>query len=346
MGIQSVVTAGLIGYFAYNSINSAGSLGNLVLFFQAIQKGQQVLGELLHGGAALFETTLFLQNVFEFMDLSPSMKKDEKAHVPDMGTSGISVEKVSFSYPGTEKRVLREVTLNAGPGEFIAIVGDNGAGKSTLTKLLCRFYDPIEGTVRLNGENMRYLDESTVRSCMSVLLQDYTRYHYSAAENIWLGNVSREKDPERIAAAAGKAGIDKTLSSLAEGYETMLGRWIEDGAALSGGQWKKVALARILFRDAPIVILDEPAANLDPLAETEFIDSLPAIAEGRSLILISHKIASVRQADRIYVMRDGRVIESGSHEELIGMDGYYAGLYHTQLRQMGTSHASSPLPQE
>lgn len=343
-GIQAAVTAGLIGYFAYNSIYSDGSLGDLVLFFQAIQKGQQVLGDLLQGGAVLYESTLYLQNVYDFMDLEPAMKNESEGSAeaeaagagrPAENSSGIVMKNVSFSYPGTDRKVLQDVCLEAGPEEFIAIVGDNGAGKSTLTKLLSRFYDPSEGIVMLNGRDMRSIDEESIRSCMAVLQQDFTDYHYSAAENIWLGDISKDKNTDDIAKAARKAGIDKTLESLPQGYDTMLGRYIEDGSQLSGGQWKKLALARALFREAPIVILDEPTANLDPIAETEFIDSLPGLAEGRCLIMISHKIASVRQADRIYVMRDGRVIETGSHDQLIRQNGYYAGLYHTQLRQMG-----------
>ncbi len=341
-GIQAAVTAGLIGYFAYNSIYSDGSLGDLVLFFQAIQKGQQVLGDLLQGGAVLYESTLYLQNVYDFMDLEPAIKKNESevsAETSSQGgnRSGIIIKNVSFSYPGIDRKVLQNINIEAGSQEFIAIVGDNGAGKSTLTKLLSRFYDPSEGIVMLNGTDMRTLNEDSIRSYMAVLQQDFTDYHYSAAENIWLGDITKDKNTENIAEAARKAGIDKTLESLPQGYDTMLGRYIEDGSQLSGGQWKKLALARALFREAPIVILDEPTANLDPIAETEFIDSLPGLAEGRCLIMISHKIASVRQADRIYVMRDGRVIETGSHDELIRQNGYYAGLYHTQLRQMGKS---------
>lgn len=340
-GVQAAVVVGLLGYFAVQSIRSATALGNLVLFFQAVQKGQQVLAELLRGAAQLYETNLFLANAFDFLNLKPGLKPGTNPlpTVPAAGGNGrgLELEHVSFSYPGTKRVVLSDVSMIARPGELIAILGDNGAGKSTLIKLLCRFYDPDNGVIRVNGHDLRTLEDGALSGKMAVLFQDHAQYFYSARENIQFGNLSRGNDESGMTQAAELARAHEFISRLPRGYDTVLGRWLEEGAELSGGQWKKVALARTLFRDAPFVLLDEPTAGLDPESEAQFIDGLRDLAAGRLLVLVSHKIASAVRADRIYVMREGSVIEQGSHGELLSLGGYYAGLYRTQLRQIQES---------
>jgi ATP-binding cassette, subfamily B, bacterial len=339
-GVQALVVAGLLAYFTFQSIGSPQALGNLVLFFQAIQKGQQVLAELLREVAQLYDSNLFLSIVFDFLNLEPTVVTSPAAHpVADDG-SGIRVDHVSFAYPKTDRRVLEDVSLSVRPGEVVAIVGDNGAGKTTLIKLLCRFYDPTAGALRMDGRDFRTIDPAALRERMSVIFQDYVDYYTPAYENIWFGDVSEEPDDERVELAARRSRAHDFLSTLPNGYKTVLGRWLEEGAELSGGQWKKVALARTLYRNAPIIVLDEPTAGLDPDSEAQFIDDLRSMAEGKSLLIVSHKIASARRADRIYAMRDGRVIEQGTHDELLDLNGFYAGLYRTQLRQIqSSSHA-------
>ncbi len=340
VAFQSLVTIGLLGYFAYTSISRGASLGNLVLFFQAIQRGQQAMAELLRGVARLYETNLYLSAVFDFLNL-PVEVELKKAAPKGAGQTnrqpGLSVAAVSFHYPGTDSKVLDNVSLKIAPGEFVAIVGDNGAGKSTLINLLCRFYEPDAGEIYMDGKDLRTLEPEVYRKNLGVLFQDFTHYYYTAGANIRYGDI--EKGEERnildnLRRAAATVGADEFLSALPAGYGTVLGRWLEDGAELSGGQWKKVALARTVFRGAPLTILDEPTSELDPRSESDFIDNIRNIVGGRSLLLVSHKIAAARKADRIYVMRGGRVIEEGSHDELVRSAGYYAGLYHTQLRQI------------
>ena len=336
-GFQAVVVVGLLAFFALESVRSATGLGNLVLFFQAVQKGQQVLAELLRGVAQLYETNLFLANAFDFLNLSPSLVPGDADLPPAHGSgsyAGLELENVRFSYPGTDRLILNDVSMVARPGELIAIVGDNGAGKSTLIKLLCRFYDPDSGSVRINGRDLRALKDGALFNQMAVLFQDHAQYFYSARENIQFGNLERGNDEAGTIDAAERAGAHEFIARLPKSYDTVLGRWLEEGTELSGGQWKKVALARTLFRDAPFVLLDEPTAGLDPESEANFIDSLRDLAAGRLLIIVSHKIASAVRADRIYVMRDGSVIEHGSHGDLVNQGGYYAGLYRTQLRQI------------
>ncbi len=345
VAFQSLITIGLLGYFAYTSITSGTSLGNLVLFFQAIQRGQQAMSDLLRGVARLYETNLYLSAVFEFLNLPVEVEKVKEATGEGKAggdgpliddSRGLSVESVSFHYPGTANKVLDRVSLKIAPGEFVAIVGDNGAGKSTLINLLCRFYEPDEGRVCLNGTDLRSLEPEEYRKNLGVLFQDFTHYYYTAAENIRYGDITNDNN-SALHEAAEKVGAHEFLKALPDGYGTVLGRWLEDGAELSGGQWKKVALARTVFRGAPFTILDEPTAELDPPSESDFIDNIRGIVGGGSLLLVSHKIAAARRADRIYVMRGGRVIEEGSHDELVQAAGYYAGLYHTQLRQIKES---------
>jgi ATP-binding cassette subfamily B protein len=333
-GFQAVVVAFLLGFFAYRSIGTSGALGNLVLLFQAIQRGQQVLGNLLRGFSQLYETKLFLAHVFDFLELQPLITANSPGLPPVDRETGIAVDRVSFTYPGTDRLVLDDVSLRVRPGEIVAVVGDNGAGKTTLIKLLCRFYDPAGGVIRLDGQDLRTLEEEALRENMTVLFQDYSNYFYSANENIWFGDVKNEIDEERITAVARQAHMHEFLSGLPQGYETVIGRWLEEGAELSGGQWKRLALARTLYRQSPFIVLDEPTEGLDPYMEASFIDDLRSLAQGRALVMVSHKIASASRADRIYVMREGRVIEQGSHAELVELGGYYAGFYRTQLRQI------------
>jgi ATP-binding cassette subfamily B protein len=333
-GLQSVAIVGLLIYLTYQGVNGGTTLGNIVLFFQSIQKGQQILSEMLGGSAALYETNLFLSTVFEFFSLEPDLEFPSRGRATtDLGR-GVEIDRVSFHYPNSDHLVVNEVSMTIAPGEIVALVGDNGAGKTTLIKLLCRFYDPASGVIRVDGHDLSELSQERLRSLTSVLFQDIVSYHDSARDNVWFGDVSQMPDDQRVVAASKAALADEFLSTLPQGYRTRLGRWIEEGSELSGGQWKRVALARALYRDAPLLILDEPTAGVDPDAETRFVDSLRALAKDRCMLLVSHRVAPVRQADKVYVMRDGSIVEHGTHDELLAANGYYATMFNTQMRQI------------
>ena len=330
---QVAAMFGSFAFLAYRTVEGSIGLGDLVMYYQAIQRGQGFLQEVLTGLAGLYENNLFLTSLYEFLDLKPKViDSSQPRAVPRPFESGISFERLSFQYPTGTQRVLEDINLSVGPGEMVALVGENGAGKTTLIKLLCRFYDPTEGNITLDGIDLRDFRTSELRRQITVIFQDYAQYFFSARENIWFGNIEQPPDNEKIVRAARLSGADGFLSSLPKGYKTILGKWFEKGEELSTGQWKKVALARALLREAPIIILDEPTSGMDPGSESRLIERFRELAKDRSIFLVSHRMSTVRTADRIYMMKDGRIAESGSHEELIDRGGDYARMFEFQAR--------------
>ncbi|MGC2777282.1 MAG: ABC transporter ATP-binding protein [Bradyrhizobium sp.] len=322
---------GALAYIAQETLLGAITVGSLVMYYQAFQKGQTYLREVLGALAHLYEDTLFLGNLFEFLDVEPLIVAPRAARaLPRQMQGGIEINHVRLVYGGSERPVLDDITMSIRPGEHIALVGANGAGKTTLVKLLCRLYDPTAGNITLDGIDLRELDLAALRREISVVFQDYARYDLTVRENIWLGNVLLEPNDHRIAAAAHAAGATAMIGKLPRGYETRLGKWFDDEQELSIGEWQKIALARAFVRDARIVVLDEPTSALDPSAEYEVFRKFRELAAGRTTILISHRFSTVRTADRIYVLTNGRITESGSHDELMGRGGEYARMFELQ----------------
>ncbi len=320
-------------FIAYRTVHGAITLGDLVMYYQAFQRGQSFLQQMLSGLAGLYEDNLFLSNLHEFFDLKP--KVVEAPHprpIPQPMQTGIVFDHVSFQYPTGTRKVLEDINLTIRPGEVVALVGENGSGKTTLIKLLCRLYDPTSGTITLDGIDLRQFETTALRREISIIFQDYAQYHLTARENIWFGNVALPPDQEQIETAARHAGADEVITELPQGYETILGKWFENGEELSVGEWQKVALARAFLRDAQIIVLDEPTSGLDARAEYEVFKRFRQLAAGRTAILISHRFSTVRMADRICVLEDGRIIENGSHTELVRLGGTYAHLFETQAQ--------------
>jgi ATP-binding cassette subfamily B protein len=239
---------------------------------------------------------------------------------------------VSFQYPAGTRKVFEDISLTIRPGEVIALVGENGSGKTTLIKLLCRLYDPTGGTITMDGVDLRQFETKALRREIAIIFQDYAHYHLTARENIWFGNIALAPDHERVVAAARRSGADDVIRSLPHGYDTILGKRFENGEELSIGEWQKVALARAFMRDAQLIVLDEPTSSMDAKAEYEVFQSFRHLVSGRTAILISHRFSTVRMADRIYVLKQGNIIEGGSHEELIKLRGVYADLFEKQAR--------------
>jgi ATP-binding cassette subfamily B protein len=328
----TVLTSGLTFlYVAYRTLGGSISVGGLTLYVQAADGVSQAFGLLLGGLQSMYEHQLYLQTLFELLEFEPQVHAPEHP-IPIRRPiqQGIEFRNVTYTYEGKDTPALNEVSFTIAPGETVAIVGHNGAGKTTLVKLLARLYDPQAGQVLIDGHDVREYDPDELRSEFGVLFQDYVSYQFSARENIGVGRIERLDDAPAIADAAFKSGASTVIEALPEGYETVLGKWFDGGVNLSGGEWQKVALGRAFMREAQILILDEPSAALDAKAEFELFSRLQQLAHGRTAIFISHRFSTVRRADRILVFEEGRLIESGTHEELIELGGRYAELFNLQ----------------
>jgi ATP-binding cassette subfamily B protein len=324
---------GSLAAIALRASRGALSFGSLVMYYQAIQRGQSSLQEFLQGTASLYENNLFLQNLSEFLELKPRLREPAKPlPVPKPITKGLMFENVSFHYPGKTAMALEDVSFVIEPGQKVALVGENGSGKTTLVKLMCRLYDPTQGRILLDGIDIREFSVSDLRRQFSVIFQDFVRYHLSLGQNIALGDLEAAKDRMRIAEAARKAGADEFIRRFPDGYETKLGRVFYEGEEISGGEWQKIALARAFLREAPFIIMDEPTSALDARAEFELFERFAKMADGRTAILISHRLSTVRMADTILMMENGRIIERGSHDELFARGGAYARLFEMQAK--------------
>jgi ATP-binding cassette subfamily B protein len=327
---SSGVTAATIGMLAFLFVGGRMDLATVgAAVFGLYQLGGQLRG--MHFSAAsLYESVIFMQDYASFLMLPT--ERPPAAPAP-LRFQRLVVDGVSFAYPDTDRPALDGVSLEIEAGEIVALVGENGSGKTTLAKIVAGLYRPDAGRVLWDGVDIASVDTDQLRESIAVIFQDFERYLLPARENVGMGRHARIDDVEDVIAAAARADADDFLSRLPEGYETMLGREFSGGYDLSIGQWQRVALARAFFRDAPFVILDEPTAALDARAESRLFERLHELLRGRSVLLISHRFSSVRSADRIYVLEHGRVVEQGSHDELMAAGGRYAELFTLQARQ-------------
>ena len=329
--LAGILTFAIFAFIAYQTVHGILRLGDLVLYYQALQRGQTNLKTLLTNLSGLYEDNLFLANLYEFLDLEPKIVVPANASpVLQPLQRGITFDQVSFQYDNTTRQALDHIQLTIQPGEVIALVGENGSGKTTLVKLLCRLYDPTAGKITIDGIDLRQLDITAWRRQISVIFQDYAKYHFTAQENIWLGNVDLPPEDDHIVAAARRAGADAVITQLPQGYDTVLGKWFDQGEELSIGQWQKVALARAFLRNSQLIVLDEPTSAMDPKAEYQLFQKFRQLIDQQAAILISHRLSTVRMADYIYVMVDGRISEHGTHTELMQRQGTYAHLFNTQ----------------
>jgi len=372
--VLSVVSGLLYGaaffYAVWTAVSGKSTLGDLAIFVGAIIQTDSVFRPLIGGIGNLYEDSLYMSNLFSFLDLKPHLEIEiKKYHLrkdgekltrptsasPDDPSSQqehgitrgdckeIDVRGLTFSYPGTERKVLDNVSFCIQPGETIAIVGENGAGKSTLVKLLLRFYDPDGGTIHWGTTDIQEIPILAWRRQISAVFQDFASYALDAQTNIGIGELEWLNDLEKIQSAAQKAGIRDLIEQLPQKYGTPLGRRFTGGVDLSGGEWHKIALARGFIREssANLLILDEPMAALDARAEYDLYKRFKALSRGKSTILISHRFSNVRLADRILVMDNGKLVEEGTHQHLVDLGGIYANLYALQVEQF---FGASPVP--
>ena len=331
---ESVATLagfGSLAIIAESTFRGTTTVGDLVMYFGAFQVAMGALRPTMGGLAELYENNLFLSSLFEFLDLRRSVPEPEHAKsLPDRWRIGIKIENVRFRYPGTAEYVLDGVNMSVGPGEIVALVGRNGSGKTSLTKLLCRLYDPDDGRITIDGIDVRDCTTATLRNQLSIIYQDYGRYHMTVRENIALGAPGVDPRDSVVEDAAKWAGIHDEIVEFPNGYDTVLSRVLADGEELSIGQWQKLALARAYVRRCQLIVLDEPTSSLDAAAEFAFFQKFRQMANGRAALIISHRFSTVRLADRVYVLDKGQMVESGTHAELVARNGLYARLYRKQ----------------
>jgi len=340
-GLFALVAAGgALLWMAWRALHHEVTLGDLAMFYQAFQQGLRLSRSLLDDVGQLYGNTLFLGNLFEFLALEPKVRNPRAAKALPAATQAIHFRRVSFRYPGASRLALRDLDLEIPAGRITAVVGSNGAGKSTLLKLLCRFYDPDEGGVEMDGADLRTLDLDALRASITVLFQQPVHYNATAGENIALGEIVSSPDRAAIRSAAEAAGAAEIIAGLPSGYDQLLGRWFENGTELSAGEWQRIALARAFLRQAPILVLDEPTSAMDPWAESDWLRRFRQLACGRTALVITHRFTTARIADIIYVMSEGRVIERGSHDQLVGAGGRYAQGWTAQLHAQETAQAA------
>jgi ATP-binding cassette subfamily B protein len=329
---QSMATVAVFcayAYIAWSAVGGGITLGDLVMYFQGFQRGQEFLRQLLRGVSSLYEDSLFLTNLYEFLDLKRKVREPERPQpMPRPLRSGIVFENVSFGYG--DRQVLHDVDLVIPAGATVALVGENGSGKTTLIKLLARLYDPDAGRITFDGIDARHFTSTALRRELSVIFQDYARYNLTVRENIWFGDIERAAELPQLTRAAHQAGASEVIGRLPNGMETVLGNYFDTGEELSVGEWQKIALARALLREAQVIVLDEPTSAMDASAEYDMFKRFRELAAGRTAILVSHRLSTVKMADRIYVLRGGRVVESGTHDELVERAGRYADLFEAQ----------------
>lgn len=329
--LSNLAYYGSYAWIVLRTVAGQITLGDMTMFLGIFRQSQNSIRGLLDSLNRLYESNLFLDNLMAYLKLQPLLTTPaDGLTAPAPIAHGIEFRHVSFRYPGSDADVLRDINLHIRPGERIALVGLNGAGKTTLIKLLTRLYDPTEGEVLLDGVDLRAYDLTSLHQRFGVIFQDFVRYQFTVRENIGFGQVDSLDDRGRIQAAADRGGASSIIENLPQGYETMLGRRWEKGQELSGGQWQKIALARAFMRKAEVLVLDEPTSALDAEAEYEVFRRFGELMEGRIAVLISHRFSTVRMADRIVVLSAGKIIELGSHAELIQLDGAYARLFNLQ----------------
>jgi ATP-binding cassette subfamily B protein len=333
----ALAAIGTLGYYAayalivWRTLRGDFSIGDLTFLAGSFRRLRTLLEGLLTGFSQVAGQALYLDDLFSFFEIRPEIVSPEHPRpFPDPITQGFTFDDVGFRYPGAERWAVRHVSFTLHAGEVLALVGENGAGKTTLVKLLARLYDPDEGRILLDGHDLREYDLATLRADIGVIFQDFVRYHLTAAENIAVGRIEARDERGRIEQAASRSLADEVIRKLPEGYDQVIGKRFRKGVDLSGGEWQKIAIARAYMREAQVLILDEPTAALDARAEFEIFQRFKELTTGKTAVLISHRFSSVRMADRILVLFDGAVVESGSHEELLARRGPYAELFELQ----------------
>ena len=332
-----LVSLGTLGYYAayvviiYGTVVGRFSIGALTFLAGSFRQSRDLIQRVLLSLSQIYEQSLYLSDLFTFFDVKPRVVSHPGARqVPEPIRTGFVFHDVGFKYPGSPRWAVRHLSFTLEPDERLALVGENGAGKTTLVKLLARLYDPDEGRITLDGVDLKEYDLASLRKNIGVIFQDFVRYDFVLKENIGVSQIEALDDEGRVREAARRSLADSVAGRLSAGYDQMLGRRFDGGVELSGGEWQKVALGRAYMRDAQVLILDEPTAALDARAEYEVFLRFSELTKGKMAVLISHRFSTVRMADRILVLKDGELVDHGTHDELIARQGLYAELFSLQ----------------
>ncbi len=334
-GLLSILAQ--VGYYSayvlsiFRTLEGRYNIGDFALITTAILQAMGNIQQAFSTLSGVADQALFLTDLLAFFEMKPRVEsKVGGLPAPSLIREGFEFRDVSFVYPGTERRILRNFNFTLQPGERIALIGENGQGKTTIVKLITRLYDPTEGQILLDGIDLREFDLKSLHAEIGVIFQDFMRYEMTARENIAVGRAEVPHTDREIEYAAQKSLASEVVAKLQEGYDQMLGRRFESGVDLSGGEWQKLALARAYLRDAQLLILDEPTASLDARSELEVFERFAELTEGKMALLISHRFSTVRMADRIVVLEGGRLVEEGSHSQLMALGGRYAEMFEMQ----------------
>ena len=339
-GVAALLIPGLaLGWMVWQATQGRYSLGDLALLYQAFNQGQGLIRAFLDSLGQVYSNSLFLGDLYDFLALEPAIISPERPAPPEASgelspqlREELRFRGVCFRYPHGRNLALRDLDLALPAGRTVALVGPNGAGKSTVIKLICRLYDPTAGSVEIDGVELRAMPLPELRRMITVLFQEPVRYYGTVAENIAVGDLAASQQPGAVPRAAEEAGADEIVGRLPQGYDTLLGTWFSGGTDLSGGEWQRLALARAFLRQAPLIILDEPTSAMDSWAEQAWLERFATLAEGRTVLLVTHRFTTAMRADIIHVMSEGRIVESGSHRELMALGGRYASSWRAQMQ--------------
>jgi ATP-binding cassette subfamily B protein len=333
---KEIITTGLgsigfftcIAYIALGTVRGTNSVGDIVMFLMIFPQSFNLIQYISSGISILYTNNIFINSIFELFDLkriSPDTRPSQE--IPARADLDLVVQNLNFTYPGSDRLTLKNISMRIPSGKIIAVVGLNGAGKSTLIKLLCGLYKVDSGEISLGNVNINKFDVAAYRRQVSAVFQDFSRYNFTAEENIWFGNINNEVVHQDILKASENAGASTFVEKLPSGYKTMMGKLFDDGHEVSIGQWQKLAIARALYSEARFLILDEATSALDALAEKELFDSFRKHIGSRAAVIISHRHSAVKHADYIYVLSGGQILQEGTDHDLLNMEGDYSRLF-------------------
>lgn len=327
-GVGSIGFFTCIAYIALGTVRGTNSVGDIVMFLMIFPQSFNLIQYISSGISILYSNNIFINSIFELFDLKQSTPDTRPyTEIPTRTDLDLVVKNMNFTYPGSERHTLKNISLRIPSGKIIAVVGLNGAGKSTLIKLLCGLYKVDSGEITLGNVDINKFDIAAYRRQVSAVFQDFSRYNFTAEENIWFGNINKVAVPQDILKASQNAGASPFIEKFPNGYKTMMGKLFDDGHEVSIGQWQKLAIARALYSEARFLILDEATSALDALAEKELFDSFRKHIGNRGAIIISHRHSAIKHADYIYVLSGGQILQEGTDHDLLNMEGDYSRLF-------------------